>query len=602
MKNKKEGKRKILDSYRGKLVLTIASLAVFLVLAVSLISFQLANRKIEEMARLQSSSNVSYAESTLNSYYKEIESLTTQLLRVPLVQELSSSPSAADAGMHNFLHSQLMTTYSQADKGGVRFLTIGLYLANGDKYLIGSQTDFDFPSYDELFAEEGYDLPFFRIITVIDDRTGESHKALSYIRYLYERSTMRKLGILVAEISNDAIFDGIGYISEGCMIVSPDGVIMAARDPKLIGTDFENEKLMEILKGSKHQSGTISKESGLASQSQILSYCAVLGNSGYLIAPFDYYSGMNKVDINGYIQSVFLMILFTLLATVILAVILSGKLSASVQSLTAFVKQSYAGSSGERYVPKGKDEIAYLGEKINDMLDRIEESAREQEIDLRNQQIMELRLMQSQINPHLLYNTLDSVLWAIQNGNTENATELIASLSGFFRIALSRGVERIPLEKEIQLIENYVNIQRLARGQNVTLIKEIPEELLSYLIIKLTLQPLVENAYLHGFSGYRDDGTIILRASYDDSRLQIEVEDNGIGMLPEEVTEVNSYLEANLPSEKPASVGLYNVNRRIVHEYGKEYGVRIRSEISEYTAVTVTLPYMEKTDVQCNDN
>lgn len=126
MKNKKEGKRKILDSYRGKLVLTIASLAVFLVLAVSFISFQ---------------------------------------------------------------------------------------LANGDKYLIGSQTDFDFPSYDELFAEEGYDLPFFRIITVIDDRTGESHKALSYIRYLYERSTMRKLGILVAEISNDAIFDGIGYIS-----------------------------------------------------------------------------------------------------------------------------------------------------------------------------------------------------------------------------------------------------------------------------------------------------------------------------------------------------------------------------------------------------
>lgn len=114
------------------------------------------------------------------------------------------------------------------------------------------------------------------------------------------------------------------------MIVSPDGVIMAARDPKPIGTDFENEKLMDILKGSKHQSGTISKESGLASPSQILSYCAVLGNSGYLIAPFDYYSGMNKVDINGYIQSVFLMILFTLLATVILAVILSGKLSASV--------------------------------------------------------------------------------------------------------------------------------------------------------------------------------------------------------------------------------------------------------------------------------
>ena len=594
MSSKRSGKRKLLDSYRSKLVLTIASLAVFLVLAVSLISFQLANRKIEEMARLQSSSNISYAESALDSYYKEMESLTTRLLRVPLLQELAASPASADAGMHNFLYSQLMNTFSQADKGGNLFSAVGLYLANGDSYLISSRTGFEFSSYGELAAEEGYDLPFFRIVTVLDERTGEAYKALAYIRYLYERSTMKKLGVMVAEISNDAIFDRIGYVSDGCVIVSPEGAVMAARDPELIGTEFENEKLMELLRSSNNKAGTVSKESGLTGPSRVISYCTVFGNAGYLAAPFDYYSGMNQVDINGYLQSVFLMVILALAVTVILAVILSGKLSASVQSLTAFVKQSYAGSSGERFVPEGRDEIAYLGEKINDMLDRIEGSAREREIDLKNQQIMELRLMQSQINPHLLYNTLDSVLWAIQNGNTENATELIASLSGFFRIALSRGVERIPLEKEIQLIENYVNIQRLARGQNVTLIKEIPDELLCHSVIKLTLQPLIENAYLHGFSGYRDDGTVILRASYGEGRLKIEVEDNGIGMLPEEVTEVNSYLEANLPSERSASVGLYNVNRRIVHEYGKEYGVRVRSEISEYTVVTVTLPYSEE--------
>ncbi|MCQ2400731.1 MAG: sensor histidine kinase [Lachnospiraceae bacterium] len=599
---KKKRKNRILGSYRGKLVLTIASLAVFIVLAISVISFQLANRKIEEMARLQSANNVSFAESSLNSYYKDMESLTTQLLRLPLVQELAVPSTRVDPGMHNILYSQLMNTASQSGEGGTRFSTIGLFMANGDQYIISYNTRFDFTSYEEciesLYSKgertEEYAPPFFCIVTVIDELTGKSRKSLAYVRYLYERFTLKKLGILVSEISNNAIFEKIGFVSDSCIIVSPDGEIMAAHDPELIGSRFENEKMMELLLGSGNIVETISKDSGLTSQAQVLSYCSVLGNAGYLIAPFDYYSEMNQADVAGYLQSVLIMVVVSLLATAVLAVLLSGKLSASVQSLTSFVKQAYAGSFSGRYVPEGEDEIAYLGEKINDMLDRIEESARERELDLKNQQIMELRLMQSQINPHLLYNTLDSVLWAIQNGNTENATELIASLSGFFRIALSRGVERIPLGKEIQLIDNYVNIQRLARGQNVTLIKEIPEELLDYSIIKLTLQPFVENAYLHGFSGYRDDGTIILRASYDESFLTIEVEDNGIGMLPEEVDEVNSYLNANLPSEKSASVGLYNVNRRIVHEYGKEYGVRVRSEISEYTVVTVTLPYTEK--------
>jgi len=505
--------------------------------------------------------------------------------------------------VHSLLYMRVLNSTTGALQLGIDFPTLGLYMANGERCLVSKGSDFPFSTYEEClrFLDPGnekagsYQPTFFTLCPVSDSQSGTYHERLIFVRFIYERFTMGKLGVLVAEVSNDSVLEQIRYASDGSVLVFPDCTIAAAKEPERIGTCYDNAPLLESISSKPVRSQTLTSGSGLTGDAQVLSYCPVFRNACYLIAPFDYYSSMSSVDITGYLRSVLILVFASLLVAVLFAVLLSVPLSASIQRLTAFVKRIYSGQFSDRYEPKGNDEIAYLGEKINDMLDRIESSAKDREIDLKKQQLMELRLMQSQINPHLLYNTLDSVLWAIQNNNTENATELIASLSGFFRIALSRGVERIPLEKEVQLIETYVNIQRLARGQNVTLVRDIPEEFLNYSIIKLTLQPLVENAYLHGFAGYRDDGTIRIRALRDGEYLIIQVEDNGIGMLPEEIETVNSCLQANTISDGSHSVGLYNVNRRIIHEYGREYGLHLESEVSDHTTVTVKLPCRSET-------
>ena len=165
-------------------------------------------------------------------------------------------------------------------------------------------------------------------------------------------------------------------------------------------------------------------------------------------------------------------------------------------------------------------------------------------------------------------------------------------MSEFFKISLSRGREMIPLSEEIELIRYYLELQKLARNKEFRLDVDIPDSFMTFSISKLTLQPLVENSVLHGFSGYRDDGGIIsIQAKLEQDTLKIIVEDNGIGMMNDEVDEVNAALQVFPRPENFNHFGLYNINRRIVQQYGDAYGLYVESDISEYTRIVIRLPY-----------
>ena len=287
-----------------------------------------------------------------------------------------------------------------------------------------------------------------------------------------------------------------------------------------------------------------------------------------------------------------LMGILGLIVTAILSYLLSHGLSRSVLELTEFTKSVEHGETGLRYETRGQDEVAYLGCQINEMLDQLQIAAEHREAGLKANQELELQLNQIQINPHLLYNTLDSVLWVLQQERTSDASSLIASMSEFFKISLSKGQMRIPLSHELNLIQHYLSIQRLARQKEIRIEIEIEESLKQAEIIKLTLQPLVENAVVHGFSGYRDDGLIRISAERIENRLMVCLSDNGIGMLPEEVEELNHILQLPSLPENFHHFGLFNINRRIVQAFGKDYGMKIESEVGEYTMVRMTVPFI----------
>ena len=229
-------------------------------------------------------------------------------------------------------------------------------------------------------------------------------------------------------------------------------------------------------------------------------------------------------------------------------------------------------------------ELAELAAQINVMANRletlIERSRQEQE----NLAKSELRLLQAQINPHFLYNTLDTIIWQAESGNSEEVIHLTRSLSDFFRISLSSGADWIPLEKEARHLSGYLSIQKTRYRDILNYAVEIPDELKDGYIVKLMLQPLVENALYHGIKTRRGGGFIRVSAAREGDRVRFVVEDTGKGMSPEELKRVIAAMRSDAPpvamADAPASgssFGLRNVDMRIRLYYHQAEGLKIES-------------------------
>ena len=201
----------------------------------------------------------------------------------------------------------------------------------------------------------------------------------------------------------------------------------------------------------------------------------------------------------------------------------------------------------------------------------------------------ELRLLQEQINPHFLYNTLDAIVWMIEDGKSEQAENVVVSLSTFFRTVLSRGREFISIREEVQHIRSYLEIQK-ARYQDILSYEiQVAPELYPYETLKMTLQPLVENALYHGVKNKRSGGLIRISGERDGKLIRFKVEDDGIGMNAEALTHLQEEIRRPC-KETDTGFGMANVNERIRMNFGADYGLMIESEEGKGTRVWVTIP------------
>ena len=209
--------------------------------------------------------------------------------------------------------------------------------------------------------------------------------------------------------------------------------------------------------------------------------------------------------------------------------------------------------------------------------------------DERKMRKAELRLLQEQINPHFLYNTLDAIVWMIEDGKSEQAENMVVSLSTFFRTVLSRGREFISIREEVQHIRSYLEIQK-ARYQDILSYEiQVAPELYPYETLKMTLQPLVENALYHGVKNKRSGGLIRISGERDGKLIRFKVEDDGIGMNAEALTHLQEEIRRPC-KETDTGFGMANVNERIRMNFGADYGLMIESEEGKGTRVWVTIP------------
>ncbi len=286
------------------------------------------------------------------------------------------------------------------------------------------------------------------------------------------------------------------------------------------------------------------------------------------------------------------LLLLCVLITVVVSV-LQRSITEPLAALGETTKRIAQGDFSARSEVKSRDELGALSARVNEMAVALEGMVQRIHEDESRMRHAELRLLQEQINPHFLYNTLDTIVWLIEGNQPEEAEEMLLSLSNYFRLVLSRGREFISVEDEEKHIRSYLEIQQVRYRDLLHYEIAISPTLYAYEIIKMTLQPIVENALYHGIKNKRSGGMIRITGELAAGQLLLTVSDNGIGMDQETLEKLREEI-ARACRETESGFGLANVSERIRMNYGSEYGLSVESEPGFGTTVTIRLPAKRK--------
>ena len=283
-------------------------------------------------------------------------------------------------------------------------------------------------------------------------------------------------------------------------------------------------------------------------------------------------------------------VLFLSLITWKLSKLISQSISYPVRQLCEMTKEVAQGNFDVHGPQNTTEELQILTNNFEHMAQKVERLIEDVKVEQQNLRKKELQLLQEQINPHFLYNTLDTIMWLAIDHQDDKVVEMVAALSGFFRTSLSHGEDKISIREELEHVENYLKIQQLRYGDIMEYSIDVPDEIKKNDIVKITLQPLVENALYHGLKKQREKGMIKISSVDDENNIFLIVEDNGVGMQPEQVVQINKEMYEDIWVNRTTGFGIANVNRRIKLYYGEEYGLILESEPDIGTKVIVVVP------------
>lgn len=369
-----------------------------------------------------------------------------------------------------------------------------------------------------------------------------------------------------------------GYI----YLVDSDGKIIYHPKQKLIdsGVMNENNKMSVTYEDGSH--------SEVFNDEKRMVTVKTVGYTGWKII-YVTPSSIFNMSLNQTRYFVILIISVMMLILIFVNQFVSAQIAKPIKRLDRSVKGLENGNLDVIvYEGGGSDEIEHLGKSLNSVVIQLRKLMEKVLIEQEEKRKSELDALQSQINPHFLYNTLDSIVWMIEGERYPEAICMVTDLASLFRISLSKGKTIISIRDEIAHAKNYMNIQKIRYKDHFEISYDIQEEVYEYSTVKLIIQPLLENAIYYGVEAMFDEGEIWLRAYKKEDDIYIEISDNGLGM-PKEVVD-NLLKEGKRKPTKGSGVGLKNVHTRIQLHYGKEYGLKIESEPDEGTSVRIRLP------------
>lgn len=376
--------------------------------------------------------------------------------------------------------------------------------------------------------------------------------------------------------------DTVGVGSHGyCFIMDQDGTIIYHPQQQLIFAGLKEENTQKM---TAHSDGSYEENS-------LIYTIRTRKGSSWRIVAVSFVDELIEDRLKDCLILLAGLLLIVLAATIVSSVVLSRYISRPIHSLNKAMGEFEANAEGFSYEPVyGSLEVTSLSNAFGHLVIRIQElmnKVRNEEIVLRK---TELRALQAQINPHFLYNTLDSIAWMCEEGRTKDAVEMVNALARLFRISISKGHELIPVEKEVEHAKSYLQIQKFRYKNQFQYSFEVQESCLGYYCNKITLQPIIENAIYHGLNRMIDEGFIEIRIFEDGDDVVFTVEDNGVGMTKEQC---ESILHKEVKGQT-GGIGIKNVNDRVKIYFGEQYGMKIESELDEGTKVSIRMPKLKE--------
>lgn len=410
---------------------------------------------------------------------------------------------------------------------------------------------------------------------------------VSLSRELVSTGGREKMGVFLVDLNFSIINDMCSKIKLGkrgyVFIVDHDGNIVYHPQQQLIYSNVKNEMIEEVI--SSKSNYFITNEDN---DSRIYNIMDSI-NTGWKIVGVSYINELvtNKSEIQ---RSYKLWGFICLAIAIVLSIILSRRISRPVKRLEASMKQVEKGNFDIKVDIESSNEIGQLSRAFNIMTAKIKElmnqNMKVQELKRKS----ELKALQAQINPHFLYNTLDSIVWMAEAKNSEEVVLMTSALAKLFRLSISKGEEIITVYSEIEHVRSYLTIQKMRYRDKLDFDIEVDPEILQYKTLKIILQPLVENSIYHGIKNKSGTGVIKIRGKLFDDKIVMQIIDNGIGMTPEKVKHI---LENPSKFSKGSGVGVKNVNERIKLYFGADYGLNFESEPDCGTTVNIWLPVIE---------
>ena len=401
-------------------------------------------------------------------------------------------------------------------------------------------------------------------------------------RYISNRVTPEIGGVFFVDLNYNAIQDLCERISLGnkgyIYILDQSGAIVYHPQQQLIYSGMKQELLSEVME---------TEESSFLTEDGKLYTISRSEATGWTVVGVSYVSElMAGADSARLVYALTALVLFA--AALALAYLLSREITKPIQRLQGSMKEVERGNFDNAAIQVWDDnEIGSLSRSFNIMTEEIQKLMKQSEREQRAKRKYELRVLQSQISPHFLYNTLDSIIWMAEWGKNQEVVTMTSSLARLLRRTISNEQELVTIAEEIDCTEAYLTIQKMRYKDKLEYEIELEDGIGREKIVKLVLQPLVENAIYHGIKYKEGRGLIQIRVFCQDDCIVLQVEDDGKGMDEETLAHI---FEQHIRDTRSNGVGVNNVNERIRLFYGAEYGLSFKSEPEKGTTATIWIP------------